>query len=253
MEIKMEINNLKLNGAAFLKGSFEDEGISLSDLNDLMINSKFFDIPVAIKIGGCEAKTDIKNCVRAGVSSLVAPMVESGFAASKFTAAMSTILPPDSKIQKHINIETITACNSVLSILNNCAEDLTGIVVGRSDLSLSLGLTKKDVDCSKVTKKVRETLEEAKKYNLVTTMGGSVGVKSAPIIYELNQSGLLDRFETRAVIFEVANSLEEIEAQIRAAISYEISLLSERKEIHQNHADGHASRIETMKARLETK
>jgi hypothetical protein len=41
-------------------------------------------IDLALKIGGCEAKSDIDYSISVGVKKIVAPMIETPFAASKF-------------------------------------------------------------------------------------------------------------------------------------------------------------------------
>ena len=242
--LSKKIKSLK---ALYLKGSFEDEGISLLDLKDLMINSSKLDIPVAVKIGGCEARNDIKNCLRAGVSSVVAPMVESNFAAQKFILAIGSLCGTD--VNKHINIETQIACKDIEAILKENHRHLTGIVVGRSDLACSMGLTKKDVDSCEVTQYVEKALTVAKKLGLTTTMGGSVSTRSSDIIANFSYNGLLDRFETRAVVFSATVDVEFTKEQIGAAVEYEIELLKERRDLHSQLVDKHEKRIGTMMER----
>lgn len=244
----MTSKKIKNLNALYLKGSFEDEGISLFDLQDLMINSNKIRIPVAIKVGGCEARNDIKNCLRAGVSSIVAPMIESNFAAQKFIQAMDSLCAYNI-VDKHINIETQAACINIKNILENNHENLTGIVVGRSDLACSMGLTKKDVDSQEIIKYVEKSLIAAKQLGLTTTLGGSVGARSAEIIANFSYKGLLDRFETRAVVFSAAIDTEYIKKQINTAIEYEIELLKERRDFHSKLVEKHENRIKIMMER----
>ena len=73
-----------VHGAHALKASFEDEGVTDCDLSDLVLLSGGTGLKVYVKIGGCEANRDIERCLRLGIKGIVAPMVESEFAVSKF-------------------------------------------------------------------------------------------------------------------------------------------------------------------------
>ena len=179
----------------FLKGSFEDEGLRDFEAKILSAMAAERRIPLAFKIGGCEAKTDIETSLNYGAQCIVAPMVESAFAAEKFVTATEPWL--DLLKERNINIETITAVDNVEDILKQNHKYLNGIVVGRTDLALSMGLSKSMVDSDIVMEQVEKTLTVAKKYNLVTTMGGSVNTNSAAWVSKMHQKGLLDRFETR--------------------------------------------------------
>ena len=45
-----------------------------------------------VKIGGCEAKTDLYNCVKLGVNGVIAPMIETPFALLKFNQIINDFL-----------------------------------------------------------------------------------------------------------------------------------------------------------------
>jgi len=49
-------------------------------------------LDLTVKIGGVEAKTDFNLSIDIGVDSVVAPMVESEFALSKFTSFLKGII-----------------------------------------------------------------------------------------------------------------------------------------------------------------
>ena len=65
-----------------------------------------------VKIGGCEAKTDIRNCINMGADGIVAPMIESPFALQKFIESTSNI-----KTNRFINIETKNAVDNIPNAL----------------------------------------------------------------------------------------------------------------------------------------
>ncbi len=250
-EIKQSIIELSnVHGAHALKASFEDEGVSDSDLTDLILLSGDSGLEVYVKIGGCEANRDIEKCLRLGISGLVAPMVESSFAVSKFIASTENkcrLLSIETP-KKFINIETLTAVSNVEEILHQHHSSLDGIVVGRSDLSKSMGLQKSNVNDKEVIENVSRTLACAKKYNLKTKMGGTVSNASVPIIQELFAQGLLDRFETRAVIFDL-NRVKDISSSIKSALRYEQMLLKKRMTFHSAKSNFYDQRINNIEGR----
>ena len=63
---------------------FEDEGVSLRDVNDILTICNKNALYSTIKIGGCEAKTDSIICMNLDVNAIVAPMVETPYAFKKF-------------------------------------------------------------------------------------------------------------------------------------------------------------------------
>ena len=233
-EIIKKIQDLKNNkGAYALKASFEDEGISDSDLSDLILLSNPANIRVYVKIGGCEANRDIEECLRLGIKGIVAPMVESEFAVSKFIDSIEQRISlfGTSRPKIFINIESIEAVKRSKKIFEKYYDKLDGIVVGRSDLSKSMGLGKKYVNSAQVMLEVKKVLENAKNHDLITKMGGTVSAESATHIMDLHAQGLLDFFETRAVIYEIPK-LKNIVASISSALEYEQLLLENRIRFH---------------------
>jgi|TARA_Y100000287_G_scaffold175933_1_gene166115 hypothetical protein len=250
--ITNKLKNLNSNyGAHALKASFEDEGVTDADLNDLILLSGDTKLKVYVKIGGCEANRDIETCLRMGIRGIVAPMVESDFAVSKFIDSVAErcslfAIPYSPKL--FVNLETETACKNAKKIIKKHHKNLSGIVVGRSDLSKSLGLSKANVNDTRVMNVVRDTLNVAKDYNLQTKMGGTVSRDSSKLIYELWSNGLLDFFETRAVIFKLEN-VENIKKSIGEALSYEQMLLKRRHHFHSVKSSFFDSRVQSIEVR----
>ena len=60
-----------------IKSSFEDEGVYFNELIKLKELTTITNLDLNIKIGGCEAISDINNCVALNVNGIVAPMIES--------------------------------------------------------------------------------------------------------------------------------------------------------------------------------
>ena len=77
---------------AGIKQSFEDEGVPYDDVVTMRRITELCGLPLFVKIGGCEAKTDIRNCINLGVDAVVAPMIETPFALSKFLSRFRFII-----------------------------------------------------------------------------------------------------------------------------------------------------------------
>ena len=77
---------LKKCGAMGVKTSFEDEGADPINVYKLRNITNKVGLDLNLKIGGVEAKTDFNLAMDIGVDGVVAPMVESEFALSKFTS-----------------------------------------------------------------------------------------------------------------------------------------------------------------------
>lgn len=212
------------NNILFLKGSFEDEGLKDFEVEILSSLSRERRIPLAFKIGGCEAKTDIEKSLNFGAKCVVAPMVESVFATRKFITATDPWM--DLLTERNINIETITAVNSVEDILKENHKYISGIVVGRTDLALSMGLSRDMVDSDIVMEKVEKALMAAKKYGLTTTMGGSVNINSVTHVANMFKKNLLDRYETRKVIMKALPNEEELIKDLSEAFKLESQFIS---------------------------
>jgi citrate lyase beta subunit len=187
---------------------------------------------LSVKIGGCEAISDINRCIDLNVDGIVAPMVESRFALQKFSESINK-LPYDGN--KFINIESQQAYNNLNDILESpTSKMLSGIVVGRSDLTKSFGYGKQDVMSSEICKVVTHILQESKKLGLKTYMGGNIGTQSIEFIQELFKKEILDCIETRNVILSLDESnINDLNTIISLMLEWE-SLWLESKASHYN-------------------
>jgi len=77
-----------------VKAEFEAEGTRLDELTRLVDLVRRSGLKLALKIGGCEALTDLYNTRLTGADYVIAPMVESGFVLYKY----------DSRIRKSFSI-----------------------------------------------------------------------------------------------------------------------------------------------------
>lgn len=231
-------------GVLGIKQSFEDEGALLDDVISVRRITELCSLQSFVKVGGCEANTDIHNCLKIGVNGIIAPMVETPFAISKFMDCY------DSRADFYIVMESKTSYNNIEEILETAKEKLTGIIVGRSDLSKSYNLDKKEADSDFIYSIVRDTLIKSKKFNLTTTLGGNVSVKSSQFIEEMFSLNLLNRIETRNVVIELSDkNIDKIDQVIQEAINFEILLLENKLAKTSFLTSDYLQRIDLLKKR----
>jgi len=253
-QLLKKLSNLKKHcGVVGVKSSFEDEGVIFNELIKLKELCTILEIDLNIKIGGCEAKSDISNCLLLNVDSIVAPMIESSFALEKYITTVNAVLPPQAKrkIKFFINIESKTAYDNIGHILKSDAcRRLSGIVVGRSDLTKSFGLTKNDVNEDEIYTIVSDVFSQAKEYKLITTMGGNVSVNSIDFIGKLYNKGLLDKIETRNIMISLDDAvLNNLESCIIDALSFESLWLRTKSSYYMSIGNSYLNRANILDER----
>jgi 4-hydroxy-2-oxoheptanedioate aldolase len=232
MYLNKSLLKLKKLGATSLKQSFEDEGSSFVDIENLKKITKKVKLNLNVKIGGCEAKNDINFCISNDVNGIIAPMVESKYALRKFIQTIQK----KTKTKLYINIETITAVKNIKKILN-CVEakKLYGVVFGRSDIAGSMNLKKRDVDSKKINNLLITAMKYAKSKNYKVKMGGSVTKKSYSFILNLYNKKILDFYETRNIEIKINKSnLKRYYEIINEIFKFEIQLIQYKKTINNN-------------------
>ncbi|SVE44578.1 uncharacterized protein METZ01_LOCUS497432, partial [marine metagenome] len=192
-------------GVFEIKAEFESEGSRMEEMMRLKDITSYVNLPIILKIGGVEAVTDVYNGLAIGIKGCIAPMAETKYALSKFTDLIDNYVAKDNAedIDFAVNIETITACNNFddMLTLTNIA-NLSGITVGRVDLVGSMGLNRSSINTSEDVKSLcKSVFSKSKSYGFKTAMGGGIGVDAFPIINEMNSDGLIDKYETRKVVF----------------------------------------------------
>ena len=199
------LKKLKKYNVVAVKQSLEDEGASFEEIKIMRNITRKSGLQHNIKVGGCEAKTDIYFCERVGVSGIVAPMVETSYGLRKFIQ----ILTKNEKQNLYINLESINAFKNIKKIFNSKDfKKLKGLVIGRSDLAGSLNLEKSQVDSKKIYNLVSNLLKKIKKKKkILTKMGGSLTPNSQEFVRKLFKNNLLDRVETRNIEIKLNNKI----------------------------------------------
>lgn len=218
-----------------VKAEFESEGTRLEEALRLKEVVALAGLNLTIKIGGCEAVRDMYECRTIGVGRIVAPMVESAYALKKYLGAVKMAFPEDEReeIKFCINIETITSINNTDEMLSIPEiSGLDGIVMGRVDLTGSMGLSREDINCPQVFEITNDLLKKSKKINLETAIGGGVSAYSLPFFRDLSEGGL-DRYETRKVIFDCPGALgQDADKGILKAVGFELLWLKNKRDYY---------------------
>ena len=232
-----------------VKQSFEDEGAILQDVVLMRRVTELCGLPMVVKIGGCEAKTDINNCVNMSVNGIVAPMIETEFSLQKFTESISHI----KDINFYVNIESKSGYENIDNILDTPSSKLlTGVVVGRSDFTKSYGYGKQDVDSSFISEKVMDIFTKTKKYGYINLMGGNISINSVDFITKLWGENLLDYIETRNVIIKLTDdNVGKLREVIKEVILFESMWLTYKAEHYKSISRTYSDRVETLKIRLD--
>jgi hypothetical protein len=240
MEIQMVdiLKELKENFAvAGVKAEFEAEGTRTEELMRLKEVCLSADVPLTLKIGGCEAIRDMYDARSIGIDYMVAPMIESPFALQKYLRAIDCIFPEDeqNEIEFLVNIETLKASVCFREMLKVPEiKKLDGIVVGRVDMAGSMGLDRKSVNSERMFSITKGLIETAKEHDMVCVVGGAIAVDSLPFLRSI-PNGKLDRYETRKICFNCPEALgDKAPEGIFKAVCFELLWLKNKRDYYKN-------------------
>lgn len=181
-----------------LKTGTEVEDMDAAEIAVLRDISAGAGLPLIVKIGGPEARRDMRECLAIGVDVLLAPMVESVYALTNFVQTAQELARGSSKQAKlAINLETALAVHNLdAMIASQSFTALSQVTIGRGDLSKSMNLS---VDDDEVLTTTRNALIRLNRQKKITSVGGGLSVHNIGSMTELLPSA---RFNTRHMVFE---------------------------------------------------
>ena len=228
LQKKLDILKEKFNLYG-VKAEFEAEGSSFRDITFLKKITMASKTKLFVKIGGVEAVNDIYNCINIGVDGIIAPMVETKFALSKFIDSIKK-LTLKKKPLLSVNIESETGYKNLNEILRLAKGQIDNITIGRSDFSNSF--FKKDINQNSdfITKKIIIIAKEAKKRGIETTVGG--GINRGTIInfnkeYQIKR--LIKKIETRKIMLPT-NIFLKRKGALEASLDFEKNYILSKKQ-----------------------
>lgn len=219
-----------------VKAEFEAEGTRMEEALRLKEVITRAGLDLTIKIGGCEAIKDMYEARVIGVNKIVAPMIETPYALKKYLQATKLVFPEDeyNEIKFLVNIETIYGYHNLDAMLAIPeAGKLDGIVLGRVDMTGSMGLSREDINSDQIFKIAKDIALKAKQHNLQMIIGGGVSAHSLPFFQDLG-AGMLNKFETRKIIFNAPAALKDSNADkgILKAVNFELMWLKNKRDFY---------------------
>lgn len=232
-----------------VKAEFEAEGTRLEEAMRLKEISLKAGLDLHLKIGGCEAIKDMRDARNLGIVGLIAPMIETPYALKKYIDAAKEVFTGHTDIQFLVNIETITGVKNFAQMLQLPEIDkLAGIVIGRVDLTASLGWERDAINSQAILEMTTTLATQAKQKGLKVIVGGGVSAQSLPFFQAL-PAGVLDGFETRKIVFQCPSALENTQVAFAKAIEFEWLWLQNKKNYYGSIYAEDERRIEMIEKR----
>jgi hypothetical protein len=174
-------------------------------------------------------------------------MVESGFALNKFSKAVNQY---NYLGEKGFNLETINGYNNLDEISSNF-ELIDYVTVGRVDFVSSLQKDRAYVNDEKMYEMVSNIFTTVKKYNNKCYLGCAISIDSKDFIKKLVQNDLLDKFETRYIMFDTKQiNIDELEKLLYLANVFEVEWLKFISERYHLLFNKDTERIKMIEERL---
>ena len=226
-------------------------GTEIEDMgfDEILFLKKISDsiVPLIVKIGGPEARNDIRNCLKIRVDMILAPMVETVYALSNFVTS-ATSLQQEARIscELAINLESLTAYQNLDAMIQSTAfKSLQQVTIGRGDLSASMHLGLDDEEVINISAKaVRKIANHGK----VTSVGGGFMMENIEEICHAIPAG---RLNSRHCVIRNDNRLKKNpKATLHHVLSLEKELYLAMSETFLEKRESYLKRIKVLENRM---
>lgn len=247
------LSELKRFGCVGVKAEFEAEGTRDNELIWLSTITRTNNLPMTLKIGGCEAMRDLYAVKQFGVEKVVAPMIESRYALEKYIHSIKKVFPSKDR-QFLFNVETISGFNCFSSMfeLTDNEDYIDGVVFGRVDFNGSLGKQRDAINTAETTNYVNAIGKIISNTDMFLVVGGGIDNEAYPQLCAMPH---ITHFETRKIIFDasIVKSVDQSQFNymIDLCAKFELSWLEYKHESYSFIADEDISRIEMLRKRVD--
>lgn len=250
-EILKEVSYLRdYCGLVAVKAEFEAEGSRTAELVMLADLVRRANVPLTLKIGGCEAARDMDQARMFDAEAVMAPMVESAYAMRKFHNTAEKVFECDvERVDWIVNAETKMCHENLDAILEEGKGFLTTVCVGRSDLSGSLGLSGQ-INGAEMFEYVKDIATRSRAAGYRATFGGKV--TSDAVDFVSRMAPYVDAYETRKATFESRDDKASIAESIEHALRFEMLYLQLKKAYYQNMSVEDNARLSRLSATMES-
>ncbi len=251
-KLRTNLSELKKGqGCIGVKLSTEDSGHSWEFIE--WVKNRIIEgvLPLHVKIGGPDAKNDIRTFLRLDAQGVIGPMVESPFGVQKFIQALEAIIGLEVMGQKSVsvNLESISAFENLERILEiGEMTHVDKIVVGTTDLSKSLG---QPVSSPKVIEIVTEMCKKSNKYGKKVRLGGvmSMAKGAEERLKQLISDASPDEINTRVLAFNV-DKIEDLSYTYQRSVKFEAELNQLWVELNKQSIEHYRERASTLERSL---
>jgi hypothetical protein len=224
-------------GYVGVKAEFEAEGTRTDELLRLLELARKAGLNVGLKIGGCEAVRDLIESKQFGCEYIIAPMVETPYALSKYIDAKDKVYSSEEQLYTSFlfNIETRAAFDcreEMFQIAKKHGSGVDGVVFGRVDYCMSMGAGREKINTPEISDDVKVIAEMCSANALELVAGGGVSIEAVEELTSI-KSVHLNRFETRKIIFD-ANCLGAVDTTkaLINAVEFELLWLKNKREYY---------------------
>ncbi|MBR1619485.1 hypothetical protein IJ674_06285 [bacterium] len=226
--IKICLKELKEKyGLVALRADMASEVTTVAQLREFKQLSFGIGLNFTVKVGGCDALTDIHIAKEIGATSIIAPMIESEYSLQKFVDVSKSVYGKNLRdVNLYINIETITAYNNLENILSSpCMDFIKGVVLGRDDMAKSFGISLNNINSESMLNIVKIVSQKVEGYKKDFVVGGGIRPQAAAFLKSVKEE-YLSNYETRRIVFDSDAILStNSEEGLQRAVEFEIMWL----------------------------